>query len=388
MQNLANASQYVLLQVLQLHAAIEGGAMPFPVFFGGTATSVSPIVVHISTPQVPAADDFIGSSRFSTAPRPAESVLCPDHGTATPCVDPLGGVLVPPEVTVTLDRRYAVGTVSPSPAMTPVATLEHRSGTLWHTLTESLHLTRPTAAEIATGAAWPELVSVAVSAPSQELHMVDYCLGKKRYSIAGLPVERLRPGSKYCDDLMNRVCTNTAFTYDTRIARACSCLWEQETMRQQLQKWSLPVQCVSDICSDEGTDVYRTGAMRGTPCTAKVCEQALTLQGSGIVYDGYQSLTCNSTIYDVRTAQPQLVVDGSEQPLAIDQSTPALGEFQLDSSFYAGLGMLALLLLLLFIWMVRKYMAYRSASSSSAPLTVLPRLDSTLTTGPTPLLGV
>jgi hypothetical protein len=110
----------------------------------------------------------------------------------------------------------------------------------------------------------------------------------------------------------------------------------------------LPVQCFSPICSLDDDTVYKT-ASELDGCSAKLCTQTLSVNGSQLQARGFQEIICNGEIYNVpKTSTPLNAVAFVSQP-DVNRSSVTVGPI-----LYISLAILGLMAILCVIWGIRK----------------------------------
>lgn len=172
------------------------------------------------------------------------------------------------------------------------------------------------------------------------------CLGTT-ISIGGFEVQRYANGTPACDVIMADLCSNTAaIAANPAYQTACTCILEQKRLELQYAGLDMPVECFSEVCNVNTPGVYRTSKQK-LGCNARICLQIVNVNGSDIVDDGYQSLTCNGQKYDLQAVS----ASGS---VVLVTPTIANGKVHLGIAFFVALGVLGITLLLLLIWGVRK----------------------------------
>jgi hypothetical protein len=181
-----------------------------------------------------------------------------------------------------------------------------------------------------------------------ETQQFKYCIGLDTLTIGGFPIERYGNGTPACDEIVPRFCFNTAWTTANPVtAKACACLLEQERINIQFTGLDLPVQCFSDICSNNDPNVYRTSQQQ-EGCSARICTQIISINGSAISSEGYQTILCDGQEYTVNTFNPSVT--------PVPTVSPNLngGPVELGPVFYIALGLLVIMVVLLVAWGIRK----------------------------------
>lgn len=184
---------------------------------------------------------------------------------------------------------------------------------------------------------------------SWELQQFQYCIGLKSFTLGGLPIQRYGNSTVACDPIVTSLCQNTAFVASNpQYAKACSCVLEQQRFNIQFAGLNLPVQCFSTACADNDPNVYRT-IDQSAQCSARLCSQIITINGSAIAAEGYQTMLCDGQTYVVNTS-----TNVSPGPVpTIPLTSPS--NIQLGPTFYIALGLLGIMILLLAAWGIRKW---------------------------------
>jgi hypothetical protein len=175
----------------------------------------------------------------------------------------------------------------------------------------------------------------------------EYCVSG--LSIAGFPIQRYTDGSPACDRIMRQACANTAeLTLDNELLESCGCILEERRLRAQFAGIDLPIQCFTTVCDLNNQDVYKT-AEQVTGCSARACEQAISVHGSAILAKGFQELICHGTVYQVSEV--------AENPPAVplvSQADATGSDLVLGPEFYIAIGLLVVLLVVVVVWGVRR----------------------------------
>lgn len=343
-----------LYQLLYLHEEINAGADPHPVFFSDRDCTANAQYPHTQDPRW-----LLESGRYYDA----ASILYSYPGATTHTIH---AALIPPGVIVRVSP-----TATQNPPLAPLQLTASPDVYVSCPIPYRIHPVPTLSPPIPTPSPAPlSIQGLSVHIPHTDLDYLEYCTGKTRYTTAGLVVDRLTPGSAFCDDLMLRVCSNTALinTPSLGLIQQCSCIWDQQNMQDQLRQWNLPIQCISNTCAQADSNVYRPRSVQ-TECNALVCEQSLDIHGANIVHQGYQSMTCNQTLYDVTSKTPQVVVNNTDVvDLTLPDTTLRSTPLKLDASFYSALGILIFLLLLLVVWLIRRfYMSRTDTETNTKP---------------------
>lgn len=180
---------------------------------------------------------------------------------------------------------------------------------------------------------------------------IDYCLGRAKLSVGGIDVQRYGNGTPACDQLVTQFCSNTANLNNPANVKSCSCILEQKRIEAQFAGLDLPVQCFSDVCNNDDPQVYRTQAQQ-QGCSARLCVQTLNIAGSAIASEGFQTLTCDGTTYNISTLP-------SATPVPIVTPNLSSGSLELGPLFYISLGILVLMVILIVTYFIRRVIVSR-----------------------------
>jgi hypothetical protein len=174
-----------------------------------------------------------------------------------------------------------------------------------------------------------------------------YCLGLDKLSIGGVDIQRYGNSSAACDEIVPQFCFSTAWvTANPELSKGCGCLIEEKKLQVQFAGLDLPVQCFSSLCSNSDPNIYRT-VEQNSGCDARICTQIISINGSDIASQGFQTILCNGELYSTQTVNP------SQTPVpTITPSTS--GGVQLDAVFFISLGLLVFMVLLLVVYGIRK----------------------------------
>lgn len=193
-----------------------------------------------------------------------------------------------------------------------------------------------------------ETVELVPQAGSWEFQQFVYCVGLQQFSIVGIPIQRYGNSTVACDPIVTSLCQNTAFlATNSQYNKACSCVLEQQRFNIQFAGLNLPVQCFGSACSNDDPHVYRT-VNQSQGCSARLCSQIITIDGSAISAEGFQTMLCDGEEYVINNTgtSPGIVpIVTATQP-----STVSLGP-----TFFIALGLLALMVVLLIAWGIRKW---------------------------------
>jgi len=189
-----------------------------------------------------------------------------------------------------------------------------------------------------------------------------YCIGRQKLTIGTIPIQRYGNGTVACDDIVPQFCANTAFLIANDFAeKACACINEQARLELQFQGLDLPVQCFSDVCSNADPQVYKTGnQLEG--CSARLCVQILTINGSAIADEGFQTLTCDGVVYNVNNQTTNTT------PVPVSTSSP--GGPGLGIVFYVALGLLVFVVILLVVFFLRRFVLQKRKQNRQNQLIV------------------
>lgn len=189
-----------------------------------------------------------------------------------------------------------------------------------------------------------------------------YCTGQAKLSIGGIAIQRYSNSSAACDEIVPQFCLNTAFLIANPFAeKACACINEQARLNLQFQGLDLPVQCFSDVCSDADPQVYKTGN-QAKGCSARLCVQILTINGSAIAAEGFQTLTCAGVVYNTSTGTTNTT------PVPVSTATP--GGPSLGVVFYVALGLLVFMIILLVVFFLRRFVVQKRKQNRQNQLIV------------------
>jgi len=191
----------------------------------------------------------------------------------------------------------------------------------------------------------------------------------KRYTFAGITIQRYAEGSDFCDSLVTDMCQDTtvAQTYPD----ACRCILRQQAIQTQFASINLPVQCFLSLCDDTTDGVYRTKQQQ-SGCSARICSQVISVHGNSILSQGYQTLECDGQIYNVAdTARNAVIDDGGDFSNATQGlNLTAKAGFHFGTEFFASLGMLVIVLFLLLLWGLNRWVQHRHVESNKKALEV------------------
>ncbi len=174
----------------------------------------------------------------------------------------------------------------------------------------------------------------------------NFCIGKPMV-LANITIQRYGQSTPACDVIVPQFCQNSAFLLTNPLAaKACTCINEQKRIDLQFAGLDMPVQCFSDVCSNNDPSVYRT-VSQSQGCSAKICSQIISINGTAISSQGQQTLTCNSVVYDLSSP------DVSITPIPI-VTVPDIPGPNLDVTFYLALGLMVCMVILLVVWGIRQ----------------------------------
>lgn len=176
----------------------------------------------------------------------------------------------------------------------------------------------------------------------------------KGLSLAGVKVELYTSGTPYCDSIMRTGCLNTAdLTLNPDLQIACQCIIEEKKLKEQFAGIDLPSQCFSAACNDSTPGVYKTREQL-SGCSARLCQQVLTVNGTAMLAQGFQEVVCNATLYNVAALQP-----AGDVPLVSQVPTSSYGGFELGPPFYVAVGVFAVMLVLIIVYVIQTIRASR-----------------------------
>ena len=180
-----------------------------------------------------------------------------------------------------------------------------------------------------------------------------YCTGQQPLSIGGIPIQRYGNGQIACDSIVTSFCLNTAeTTANPSYAKACACIFEQQRINLMFSGLQFPVQCFASICNDDDPTVYKT-TQQSVSCSAKLCEEIISVNGTAISLQGYQTLYCDGETYSVDSTT------GGTSPVPTISANFSGPSIHLNATFYVALGLLAIMVLLLTIFGIRKFVLQR-----------------------------
>lgn len=181
-----------------------------------------------------------------------------------------------------------------------------------------------------------------------EFQQFEYCVGLQTLSIGGINIQRYGNGTIACDPIVTTLCQNTAFlASNSKYNKACSCVLEQQRFNIQFAGLDLPVKCFGNSCSNDDPHVYRP-SNQSYGCSARLCSQIITINGSAISAEGYQVMLCDGQEYvvtntDTSPGNVPIVTGGSPSNI------------ELGATFYIALGLLGVMVVLLVAWGIRKW---------------------------------
>lgn len=193
-------------------------------------------------------------------------------------------------------------------------------------------------------------ISTATAWTTQQIKL---CTGEEVLSVEGIPIQRYGEGTAACDTLMAEVCSNTALMSDPDIALACTCISEQKQLNSYFSGLDLPVNCFTSVCSTDNPGVYRTSD-QVDGCSAKLCQQIISVKGNYIMESGFSDLVCNGVQYNVSDTLSKSVSE-----LEVNKDIPnnvsdiGVSGITLSTGFYVSLGLLGLCLILVIVWVLR-----------------------------------
>ncbi len=180
-------------------------------------------------------------------------------------------------------------------------------------------------------------------------------------TIASIPIRRYSNGSPACDDLMRKVCSNTAeLTANPALLLRCGCILEQKRLEAVFAGINLPSQCFTSVCSLSNDNVYRT-RQQLEGCSARLCTQLLQVHGSNILAEGVQQVVCNGELFNLTSFSAS--TDDTNVPFVSQVPANAYNAINLGPLFYISLVLLVIVLILVILWIVRgvrgKYLRQR-----------------------------
>ena len=170
----------------------------------------------------------------------------------------------------------------------------------------------------------------------------------KGVSLAGIPISLYQSGTPKCDQIMIQACSNTAqLTISPELDTQCQCIIEQKTFEAAFASIGIPSTCFSTICNISNDQVYKT-KQQLINCSARLCEQTLSVHGNSIFVTGVQEIICNGQVYDVSS-----VVQTSAVVPLVSQVVAPYGAFTVGATFYIVLAVLLMLVIVCILWGVR-----------------------------------
>lgn len=190
----------------------------------------------------------------------------------------------------------------------------------------------------------------------------------KRFTFAGVPIQLYTEGGAFCDDLVPTMCklTDISSTY----ADTCRCILRTEQLKEQFKGMDLPIQCFLSMCDENVDGVYRT-AQQQSGCSARICRQAIAVNGNSILSEGYQTLECDGHVYNVDDVNRENIVDdGGDFSGATDGLNKASAGFKFGPEFFVSLGVLVMVLFLLMLWGVNRWVQKRHTEATKKRLEI------------------
>lgn len=186
----------------------------------------------------------------------------------------------------------------------------------------------------------------------------------------GVPIQRYTSGSPACDEIMTQACMKTnLLTNSPELLISCGCILEKQRLASQFAGLDLPSQCFTSQCNITNTNVYRTrDQIEG--CSARLCQQALTLHGSEILYSGIQELLCAGEVFSVQ----DFVTTSATVPF-VSQASSTPEAVPLGSTFYIAIVALVIVIVLVVVWVLRT-VRMAQARKKAQEASVLARLSS------------
>ncbi len=177
---------------------------------------------------------------------------------------------------------------------------------------------------------------------------------KDKPTFYGYPLQRYQAGSAFCDQHVTELCQDTGIVQQNKaFAVACQCILQQQKLKVEYAGLDVPVQCFLNVCDGSTDGVYRTsGQQRG--CTAKICQQVIALNGSGIISSGKQQLECNGKVYNVQDEVINMASGKTDFDPNILAPKVSSG-FHLGREFYVALGFLVIVFFLLLLWGLHRW---------------------------------
>lgn len=168
-------------------------------------------------------------------------------------------------------------------------------------------------------------------------------------TVAGITIDRYTNGTPACDLRMREACSNTAsLTIDANLNSRCACIVEEKKLQAQFAGVDLPAQCFSTVCNISNTEAYKTKSQL-IECSARLCVQTLSINGSNLLAQGFQQVICNGQVYDVSVLPSPGTV-----PLVSTVQEP-YGAFVLGPLFYVAIALLVMVVLLVIVWTVQRF---------------------------------
>ena len=193
------------------------------------------------------------------------------------------------------------------------------------------------------------------------------CTNQGKYRFMGIEISAYKQGSKICDEIMLSSCNNSSYVATSPLLqKACINILAEKELNVKYATTDFPIACFRPaISANTAPGVYLTSNMN-KKCNISVCRQILKLTGNSILNDGYQSITCNDTIYskeeissiindnsiNVRTS----ILDESD---SLDTNNLSVHSPQLGIEVWICIGLLVILIVLCIVFGVRKYLRFR-----------------------------
>lgn len=127
-----------------------------------------------------------------------------------------------------------------------------------------------------------------------------FCSGRAELKVGNQSIERFKPGSPACTSLMKDFCLSNGLAQtDPQFRHSCSCIREAGKLRSLFNgNQNVPIGCFIGNCSNSDPSIFKVEGS-DQPCTAKVCQQVIDLNSSGLLVDGTQELKCGSKTFKV-----------------------------------------------------------------------------------------
>lgn len=204
--------------------------------------------------------------------------------------------------------------------------------------------------------------SFTIKAGDWDMQEFLWCIAdpKDKPTFYDYPLQRYQTGSAFCDKHVTELCQDTGIVQQNpKFAIACQCILQQQKMEVEYAGLDIPAQCFLNVCDGSTDGVYRTsGQQRG--CTAKICQQIIALNGSGISSNGTQELECNNKVYNVQDEVTNAATGNTDFDPNVLAPKVSSG-FHLGREFYVALGFLIIVFFLLLLWGLHRWTEQRAA---------------------------